>query len=240
MEIVKDSIILLPSCWEELDTHYSRALVCLIRSLGRAPGSGGRAGRGRRKPIPRDAWCTLTGRRRRWWCPLGIRGGIVHRGKELFMRKTVAVSLALVLVLGGVGCGGGDAGEADAVPQVEVEGMAVGAATGELGRVVDHFRGSGLEVTDVHAKAYEIVGASNGIGFEVGGGMVELYLFDPATADPAVLGRLQTARDTGIWDAGVGFQMPALVKGNILLLGLQMGQWEHPQRSRIEEAFRAF
>jgi hypothetical protein len=170
--------------------------------------------------------------------PPGIREEIVQREKELAMRKPVAVGVVLLLVVGGVGCGGDEAGEADAVPQVE--GLAVGAATGELGRVVDHFRAGGLEVTDVHAKAYEIVGASNGIGFEVGGGMVELYLFDPATADPAVLARLQNARDTGIWDAGGGFQMPALVRGNILLLGLQMGQWEHPQRSRIEEVFRAF
>jgi hypothetical protein len=160
--------------------------------------------------------------------------------KELVMRKPVVVSVAFLLVLGGVGCGGDDAGEADAVPQVEAEGMAVGAATGELGRVVDHFRASGLDVTDVHAKSYEMVGASNGIGVEVGGGIVELYLFDPATADPAALASFQSARSTGIWDAGGGFQMPALVNENVLLLGLQMGQWEHPQRSRIEEVFRAF
>jgi hypothetical protein len=160
--------------------------------------------------------------------------------KEHVMRKPVGVSVALLLVLGGVGCGGDDAGEADAVPQVEAEGMAVGAATGELGRVVDHFRSSGLDVTDVHAKSYEVVGASNGVGVEVGGGIVELYLFDPATADPAVLANLQSARSNGTWEAGSGFQVPALVNENILLLGLQMGQWEHPQRSRIEEVFRAF
>jgi hypothetical protein len=169
------------------------------------------------------------------------------------MRKPVGVSVALLLVLGGVGCGGDDAGEADAVPQVETEGMEVGAVpqvetegmevgadTGELGRVVDHFRASGLDVTDVHAKSYEMVGASNGIGVEVGGGIVELYLFDPASADPAALAKLQSARSTGIWDAGGGFQMPALVNENVLLLGLQMRQWEHPQRSRVEEVFRAF
>ncbi len=150
------------------------------------------------------------------------------------MRKFLAVSVVLALVVGGVGCGGTDEAEPG------LEGLARGEATGELGRLVEHFRARGLEVADVHPKAYEMVDAANGIGMDVAGGAVEIYLFDPATADPATLANLERARTEGLWDMGGGFDVAAVVNGNILLLGLQMGMIEHPQRERVEEVFRSF
>ncbi len=111
----------------------------------------------------------------------------------------------------------------------------------ELAAVVDHFNDVGLDVEDVHPKIYDMIGAVGGIGLEVEGGGVELYLFDPETADEEVAKSLEDAHDTGIFlDHAMEMEIPVVMNGNIMLFGLEIFDYEHPEKDRVVEAFRSF
>ncbi len=104
------------------------------------------------------------------------------------MRKLIWLAMVLVFIFGVFGCAGdspkpagedaGSSGEQQEEPQSE--------ETGELAKVVQHFIKSGLNIGETYAKSYEQVGAEDGMGVVVEGADIELYLFDPATADAAV------------------------------------------------------
>jgi len=122
-----------------------------------------------------------------------------------------------------------------------VEELAQEEISNELAAVVDHFNDVGLDVEDVHPKIYDMIGAVGGIGLEVEGGGVELYLFDPETADEEVAKSLEDAHDTGIFlDHAMEMEIPVVMNGNIMLFGLEIFDYEHPEKDRVVEAFNSF
>jgi hypothetical protein len=121
--------------------------------------------------------------------------------------------------------------------QLEKEGI-----PGKLASVVDHFRRAGLAVDDVHPKAYERIGAVGGIGLTVeGGGGVEIYLFDLATANETLATSLRTAQKTEMFlDPNINRSIPAVVNNDVMLVGLAFGKYTHPAKDRIMEIFKKF
>ena len=167
------------------------------------------------------------------------------------MKKLLIICLISLVVLGCFGCSRPTAEEQGApskeaaepkgkddpleiVKRLEKEGV-----PRELAAVVDHFTKNGLVVEDVHLKAYEMIGAAGGIGFTIAEGGVELYLFDPATADRELAKSLEEARKTGMfWDAAIKREIPVVMHENIMLLGLEIFNYTHPQKDRIMEVFK--
>ncbi len=109
-----------------------------------------------------------------------------------------------------------------------------------LASVVEYFRAEGLEVGERSPRFYDMMGAAAGFGVEIEGEEVELYLFDPETASPDMLESLEIARETGKFDM-MGFQMPAVINGNILMTGLEFGSfYQHPAKDEIIEIFMSY
>jgi len=111
-----------------------------------------------------------------------------------------------------------------------------------LGELVDYFAASGLEVGERQMKAYGMLGAAAGFGIEVEGDEIELYLFDPDTADEETLEYLEIARDSGKFKfVGMNMEIPVVINGYIMLTGLEFGSaYVHPARDMIVEIFKDF
>ncbi len=106
-----------------------------------------------------------------------------------------------------------------------------------LAGLVEYFKDQGLEVGERSPRFYDMMGAVAGFGLDIMGEEVELYLFDPETAAPDVLKSLQQVQETGKFDI-MGFPMPAVVNGNILMTGLEFGTiYQHPAKEEIVEIF---
>ncbi len=109
-----------------------------------------------------------------------------------------------------------------------------------LASVVEYFREQGLAVGERSPKFYDMMGAAAGFGVDIEGDEVELYLFDPETATPELLESLEIARETGKFDM-MGFPMPAVINGNILMTGLEFGSfYQHPAKDEIIEVFMSY
>ena len=104
-----------------------------------------------------------------------------------------------------------------------------------LADVVQYFKDQGLSVGDVSTKAYDMMGAVDGFGLDVGGNQVELYMFDPEKANEETLKNLDDAEKIGKFSA-MGFSFPVVKNGNILLAGYE----EHPEKDKIIEMFKSF
>lgn len=176
------------------------------------------------------------------------------------MKNVLLAGLVFLLIFTGFGCSGSDSGSdqeavtatseeavesqteqgvdtlTDKLEQLEKEGIPA-----ELEAVLSHFRNEGLDTDDVHFKNYEMMGAQGGIGFNLEGGAVEIYLFDPAIADSDVMNNLENARQTGFYvSPGSDTEVPVEINGNIMLTGLQIHAYSHPEKDRIIEIFSNF
>jgi hypothetical protein len=153
-----------------------------------------------------------------------------NRG-DWIMSKIKLVSLVLWSAFFVFGCS-----EAESQKEATKVEKPAAAISGPLASVVDHLRKEGLTIDDVHPKAYQELGAVDGIGLTVEGGGIEIYLFDPR--DEAMVNRLKIARDTGMFlDPNINREVPVVMNGNIMLFGLELFRYKHPARERIAEAF---
>ena len=180
------------------------------------------------------------------------------------MKNFYLAGLVFLLIFTGIGCSGSDSGSdkeavtatSEQAVESQVDQGAEAAAEavtdkpdqlepeeipGQLEAVLNHFRNEGLEVDDVHFKLHEMTGAEKGIGFNLEGGSVELYLFDPANIDSEMINNLEKARETGIFfSPGLEKEVPVEINGNIMLTGLQIHAYSHPEKDRIGEIFSNF
>lgn len=112
---------------------------------------------------------------------------------------------------------------------------AQGSKAVSLADVVEYFKAQGFEVGEIKTKAYEMLGAVDGFGIVIDGSPVELYLFDPKTANDETKKNLEDARRIGKMSMS-GISFPVVINGNVVLAGYE----EHPKKDRIIEAFKAF
>ncbi len=101
--------------------------------------------------------------------------------------------------------------------------------------VVRYFKEQGLEVGEIVTKAFSMMGAVDGFGIYIEGEQIELYLFDPETADDETLRNLQDAQSIGKFSA-FGFSFPVVMNGDIMLTRYD----EHTQKDRIIKIFKQF
>lgn len=169
------------------------------------------------------------------------------------MRKIFLAGLFFFLAFSGIGLTGADEknGYSNSEDELEVQGIGhlmerlkqleKEGVPDELESVLNHFRNQGLKVDDVHFKLPEMMGAEGGIGFNLEGGAVELYLFDPAKADNEIASSLEKARQTGtFFSPGLKTDVPVKINGNIMLTGLQIHAYQHPAKDRIIEVFENY
>jgi hypothetical protein len=180
------------------------------------------------------------------------------------MKHFYLAGLVFLLIFTGIGCSGSDSGsdkeavtatteqavesQADQVAETVAESatdtpdqLETEEIPGQLEAVLSHFRSEGLEVDDVHFKLHEMMGAQKGIGFNLEGGPVELYLFDPADMDSEAMDNLEKAIETGIFfSPGLEKEVAVEINGNIMLTGLEIHGYSHPEKDRIVEIFSNF
>lgn len=107
--------------------------------------------------------------------------------------------------------------------------------TDELEAVLKHFEKNGLSIGDKITKAYEMLGAIDGFGIIVEGHEVELYLFDPETADEKTTESLKSANEKGEIEF-YGIKLPVVMNGNIMLTRID----EHAHKEKIIEIFKKY
>jgi hypothetical protein len=161
------------------------------------------------------------------------------------MKKVLIIGLVFILALCVLGCGGtenvapeGDKETADPATPAPQE-TNPGTTSNVLMKVVDHFKSQGLEVTDVHEKNAEMIGAVSGLGFTIAGGAAEIYLFDPATADADLVKNLENARDNEKFLVNTR-EISSIMNGNIMLTGYEIGMVVHPEKDKLVEYFKTF
>ena len=152
------------------------------------------------------------------------------------MARNVILAFGLMVVLMLTGCASNDAGSSN-TSQIQEENYEEvnGEEEIRLETVVDYFKKQGLEVGEVTMKAFEMMGAVDGFGIDVEGEQIELYLFDPETANEETLANLEDARSVGKFSMS-GFSFSVIMNGNILLT--RYG--EHSEKDRILEVFKQF
>lgn len=136
-----------------------------------------------------------------------------------------------------------EAGEEDA--DEETLDFFVWKGSDELLSLLDHFEARGLAVeSDGIPLPAEVEGAVDGVLIAVEGGSIELWLFDPATAEAIVVQSLEKARQTGIFvNPYFGSESEVSVNGNIMMMVLYQdvhGTREHPAKDRVIDAFMGF
>lgn len=111
-----------------------------------------------------------------------------------------------------------------------------------LQELVEYFRNSDLEIGETTPKAFDIIGAVDGLGLEVEGDKIELYLFDPEKLDIETAEHLEEARSSGwFWFEEMNTEIPVVINGNIMLTGLEFKEvYVHPAKERIVEVFESF
>ncbi len=115
------------------------------------------------------------------------------------------------------------------------------AAESELLKVVEYFRANNLQIGERQLKSYKMIGAAAGFGLEVEGAEIELYIFDPETAEEDTLAGLNEARKTGnFFSPSFNRDIPVALNGDIMLTGLEYGDIFHPAKERIIEVFKGF
>ncbi|MFP4017080.1 MAG: hypothetical protein ACLFUI_08600, partial [Halanaerobiales bacterium] len=109
-------------------------------------------------------------------------------------------------------------------------------------KVVEHFRTNNLQIGERQPKSYKMMGAVAGFGLEVEGGEVELYVFDPETAEEDTLKGLNEARNIGeFYSPSFNMEIPVVINGNIMLTGLEYGTYyTHPAKDKVIEVFKSF
>jgi hypothetical protein len=111
----------------------------------------------------------------------------------------------------------------------------------KLEAVVNHFNSSGLKIEDVHKKAFGRLGAVDGIGLTLEEGAVELYLFDTTVASQDLLESLNNAKENGVFrDPGFNRDVPVVMNENIMLFGLEVARYVHPEKDKMKEVFLSF
>jgi len=166
------------------------------------------------------------------------------------VKKLILVGLVCMLALTVVGCGDGEndqvtegnqeAGETAASEPQEPTPETIPETSGNvLMKVVDHLRSQGLEVIDIHEKSAELIGAVEGLGFDVAGGPAEIYLFDPETAEADLVDNLDNARTTEKFMVNTR-EVSSVMNGNIMLTGYEIGMVVHPEKDKLVEAFKNF
>ena len=110
-----------------------------------------------------------------------------------------------------------------------------------LRELVEYFRSSDLEIGETTPKAFAMIGAVDGLGLEVAGDEIELYLFDPEKLDTETAKHLEKARTSGwFWFEEMNMEIPVVMKGNIMLTGLEFKEvYVHPAKDKIIEVFES-
>lgn len=158
------------------------------------------------------------------------------------MKKVLLGSLVLVLLLCLVAGCGGNGDDRSGLPGQDTNGTpgdnggggtdapAPGGVTvpRELEQLINHFKGAGLQIGAYEPKNFEIIGASAGFGVEVEGHVIELYYYDPASTDQAVLDGLPGKHNPGATAAIV-------INGNY-----EMFVALHPEQQTIIDVFLSF
>lgn len=154
------------------------------------------------------------------------------------VKKLILFGLVFLLALCFLGCG---APEKEAGGSTEDGSQETTDETTDniLMKVVDHFNAQGLQVTDVHEKNAELLGAVSGLGFDIAGGPAEIYLFDPETADADLVNNLEKVRTSELFLVG-NREIPSIINGNIMLTGYEVGMMVHPEKGKLIEAFKSF
>lgn len=115
---------------------------------------------------------------------------------------------------------------------------ASGGSSVDLDKVLKHFKEHGMIVEDVHKKDFKLLGAVDGLGLTLEGGGIELYLFDSRNADEYLKDRLEEARSSGLfYDLRLSRDIPVLVNGDIMLFGLEVNRYVHPEKDWITAVF---
>ncbi len=108
--------------------------------------------------------------------------------------------------------------------------------------LVEHFEESDLKVGEnIYKKDYNRMGASDAIGFVLEGEAVEVYVFDFEDIDQDLLENLEKAQEEGLfWDEGIEKDVSVAMNDNIMLFGLEIFDYVHPQKDKIVEIFDDF
>jgi hypothetical protein len=150
------------------------------------------------------------------------------------MGKYIVPVLSLLIVgLIATSCQSGDTMTSSA-PSSSVPTSKTSKAV-KLADVVEYFQQQGLSTGNIISKAFQMIGAEDGFGIIVEGEQVELYLFNPNTADKETLSNLDDARRIGKFSFS-GFSVPVVMNGNIMLTRYD----EHPHKDKIIQVFKNF
>jgi hypothetical protein len=125
----------------------------------------------------------------------------------------------------------------------EYEGTLGGKMTDKtLLEVIEHFKESDLDLGEnIYKKDYNRMGAKDAVGLVLEGEAIEVYVFDLASVDKDLLENLEKAQEEGIfWDSGIEKNINVVMNDNVMLFGLEIFDYVHPQKDKIVEVFNNF
>jgi hypothetical protein len=108
--------------------------------------------------------------------------------------------------------------------------------------VIEHFEENNLDIGDnIYRKDHNRMDAENTVGFVLEGEAIELYLFDLENVDKDLLENLEKAQEKGIfWDEGAKQDVNVVMNDNVMLFGLEIFEYVHPEKDKIVKIFNDF